>query len=237
MGENTPAENTPAESVPAEEIKVQSIEPQPVPHKKELLEVVTVRNFKEYVGEALLIVFSVLLALGVTELINSWHEKQEAKEILHQLREEIIHNKESEEIQYTYHLSVLHNIDSALHNDVFAAQVIDSGEFHLSLIAPEGVLRRDLDDVMWQIAKQRNIFSHIDLKEYSLLARIYDHQQKITNSEEKIGAVLLSWESRKPENRRETFILMRDNYKGWAVDRAPGLISLYQKAIDVLKEY
>jgi len=237
MEENIPAENIPVENVPAEEIKVQSIEPQPVPHKKELLEVVTVRDFKEYLGEALLIVFSVLLALGVTELINSWHEKQEAKEILHQLREEIIHNKESEEIQYAYHLQVLENIDSALHNDAFAAKIIDSNNFHLDLIAPEGVMRRDLDDIMWQAAKQKNIFSHITLKDYTLLTQIYDYQRRITGAEDKIGAVLLSWESRRPENRRATLILMRDNYKGWAVDRAPGLISLYQKAIDVLKDY
>jgi len=230
-------ETTPAENMPAEVARIESVEPKPVPHKRELLEVITVRNFKEYLGEAALIVFSVLLALGVTEFINSQHEKQEAKEILHQLREEIIRNKESEEIQYAYHLQVLKNIDSALSNEAFAAKIVESGYFHLKYIAPEGVLRRDLNDVMWQIAKQKNIFSRIDLKDYSLLTEIYDHQQRITNSEDKIGSVLLSWESRKPENRRTTLILMRDNYRGWAVDRAPGLIGLYQKAIDVLKDY
>lgn len=229
MEENKPAENATHEK----HVMVPH-----TPHdKKQILHVVSIRDFKEYVGEAMLIVFSVLLALGVTELINSWHEKQEAKEILHQLREEIIRNKESEEIQYTYHLQVLKNIDSALNNPAFAASIIDSGYFHLKYIAPEGVLRRDLNDVMWQIAKQKNIFSKIDLRDYTLLTEIYDHQQRITSSEEKIGAVLLSWESRKMENRRTTLILMRDNYKGWAVDRAPGLIQLYQKAIDVLKEY
>lgn len=204
---------------------------------KELPEVITVRNWKEYLGEALLIMFSVVLALGLTEYFNGLHEKQEAKEILHQLKEEITRNKESEDTQYVYHLQVLNNIDSALHNPAFAAQVIDSGFFRLKLIAPEGVLRRDLNDVIWQIAKQKNIFSRVDLSTYSLLTEIYDHQQRITNSEDKIGDVLLSWESRRPENRRETLILMRDNYRGWAVDRAPGLLMLYQKAIDRLAEY
>lgn len=216
---------------------VQNVTPQPVHHKKELLEVVTVRNFKEYVGEALLIVFSVLLALGVTEAIDSWHEKQEAKEILHELREEIIHNKESEEAQYAYHIQVLKNIDSALRNPGYAAKVIDSNYFHLDSIAPHGVMYRDLSDVMWQIAKQKNIFSKMDLGTYSLLTEIYEDQRRITGAEEKIGAVLLSPESRKNENRRQTFILMRDNYRGWAVDRAPGLIELYNKAIEALEGY
>jgi len=29
-------------------------------------------------------------------------------------------------------------------------------------------------------------------------------------------------------------MLMRDNYKGWAFDRAPGLIKQYQEAIDLM---
>ena len=96
---------------------------------------------------------------------------------------------------------------------------------------------RDLNSEIWQIAQQNNVLSRIDLRTYELLTEIYAHQLKITNAEEKIGSVLLSQDSRKPENRRATLILMRDNYKGWAVDRAPGLIMLYGKAIELLKDY
>ncbi len=205
--------------------------------KKELPEVITVRNWKEYVGESLLIIFSVALALGLTEYFTNLHEKQQAKEILHQLKEELIRNKENEDTQYAYHLQVLQTIDSALHNPSFAAKVVDSGAFHWKLIVPDGVLRKDLNDVIWQIAKQNNIFSRIDIGTYSLLTEIYSAQQRITNSEDKIGSLLLSWESRKPENIHTTLILLRDNYKGWAVDRAPGLLRLYQRAIDNLEEY
>ena len=225
------------DNLPAGPAKEEAQALPPVKKKKEIPEVITVRNWKEYLGESLLIIFSVFLALLVTEYFNQLHEKQQAREILHELKEEITHNKESEEIQYAYHLGVLEKIDSALYNPAFAAKIIDSGFFHLGMIAPSGVMRRDLNTVMWEIAKQNNIFSKIDLSTYSLLTEIYDHQQKITGAEEKIGAVLLSWESRKVENRHTTLILMRDNYKGWAVDRAPGLLQLYQKAIDALKEY
>jgi len=159
--------------------------------------------------------------------------------VLHQLREELIQNKESEEIQYTYHLQVLKNIDSALHHPEFAKKFInDSGEIDLThTIAPEGVLRHDLSDVAWQVAKQNNIFSKIDLSTYSLLTDIYANQQRITNSEQEIGHVLLSFESRRRENLRTTLILIRDNYHGWAVDRTPNLLNLYQEAIDKLSKY
>ena len=204
---------------------------------KERSEVITVRTWKEYLGESLLIVFSVAFALVVTEAFNKLHEKQHTKEVLHQLREELIDNKKNEEDQYKYHLQVLKNIDSALHNPALAQKFITNGEISLKPIAPDGLLRHDLNDVAWQVAKQNNIFSKMDLSTYGLLTDIYNNQDRITKSEEEIAKSLLSFESRKPENLRITLILMRDNYHGWAVDRAPGLLNLYQRAIDKLGKY
>ena len=179
-----------------------------------------------------------MLALILTEVFNKMHEDKQTHEVLHQLREELIANKQAEEEQYSYHLLVLKNIDSALHNPAFAQKFINNGEIHLTeTIAPSGVLRRDLNDVAWQIAKQNNIFSKINLETYRLLTDIYDNQQRITKSEDEIGKVLLSFESRKPENARTTLILMHNNYHAWAVDRAPALIEKYKKAIDELSNY
>ncbi len=205
--------------------------------KKEPPEVSIVRNWKEYLGESLLIIFSVILALGLTEIINNINEARRTKEVLHQLREELIANKKAEQEQYAYHLQVLKNIDSALRNPAFAQQFINSGEIHQKPIFPEGLLRHDLNDVAWQVAKQSNIFSKIDLDTYSLLTDIYNNQEHITKSEEEIARVLLSYESRRPENLKIALILMRDNYHGWAVDRAPNLLNLYQRAIDRLAKY
>ncbi len=205
--------------------------------KKELPEVSIVRNWKEYFGESLLIIFSVILALGLTEVINNLNEEKRTKEVLHQLREELIENKKAEQEQYAYHLQVLKNIDSALRYPAFAQQFINNGEIHSKPIFPEGLLRHDLNDVAWQVAKQSNIFSKIDLGTYSLLTDIYNNQEHITKSEEEIARVLLSYESRRPENLKIALILMRDNYHGWAVDRAPNLLHLYQRAIDKLAKY
>ena len=196
-------------------------------------------QWKEYLGECLLIVFSVILALVVTEFINNLNDKRKAGEILHELKDELIENKKNEEEQYQYHLQVLKNIDSALHHPEFAKKFInDNGEIDLTnTIAPEGVISHDLNDVAWQIAKQNNIFSKIDISTYSLLNNIYNNQARITNSEDKIAQILLSYESRKPENLKTTLILFGNSYHGWDVDRAPGLIENYQKAIDILSKY
>jgi hypothetical protein len=200
-------------------------------------EVIIVRNWKEYLGESLLIVFSVALAIILTEVFTKIHENQQTREVLHQLKQELINNKESEEIQYQYHLMVIHNIDSALLDDKFRKAVTDSGLIHLELIAPQGVMREDLNDIAWQVAKQNNIFSKLDLRTYSLLTNIYDNQQRIIKTEDEIGNLLLSFESRQPENAKTTLILMRDNYIAWAVERVPRLLNNYKKAINALSDY
>ena len=205
--------------------------------KKEPLEVVSKRTWREYIEESLLIVFSVVLALFLTELFQKLHENNQLRQVVHELREELITNKKAEEMQLHYHLQVLKNIDAALADPAVAHQFINNGALNLKIIAPEGVLCRDLNDVAWQVAKQNNIFAKLDLSAVSLLTTIYDNQQRIMRSESEIAKVLEAWESRQPENLRTTLILVKENYLGWAVDRAPELLTKYQQAIDKLSSY
>jgi hypothetical protein len=209
-----------------------------VKHAKEKVPVVSVkRGLKDYLAECLLIVFSVILALVLTEFINNLNDRKNTSEILHELKDELIENKKNEEAQYAYHVQALKKIDSALKDPLFAKQFIVNGEINLNIIAPHGVIFQDLNDVAWQIAKQNNIVSKIDISTYGLLNTIYNNQARITNSEDKIGQILLSYESRKPENLRTTLILFSDSYRAWDVDRAPRLIENYQKAIEILNKY
>jgi hypothetical protein len=205
--------------------------------KKEIPEVVTIRTWKEYIEESVLIIFSVVLALSLTELFQKIHEDKRLRQVVHELRQELISNRKAEEIQLRYHLQVLKNIDAALADPAIAQKFINNGALNLKIIAPEGVLCRDLDDVAWEVAKQNNIFTKLDLGTYRLLTTIYDNQQRIVKSESEIARVLESWESRKPENLRTTLILVKENYLGWAVDRAPELLTRYQEAIEKLRNY
>ena len=200
-------------------------------------EVYVLRDWKEYAGESLLIIFSVLLALGLTEAISYFHEKTETTEILRNVNNELARNKARCEEQYTYQKKVLKNIDSAMSNKAFEQKIFNNGEFYLTkYIAPQGVLLRDLDDVAWQIAKEHNIASKVGLKTITLLNNIYDNQSRIMKLENEVGAVLLSREAHDPKNARTTLILVRDNYKGWAFDRTPELIRNYNRAIKLLSD-
>jgi hypothetical protein len=209
---------------------------EPKPGTNQKPQVYILRDWKEYAGESFLIIFSVLLALVLTEFINSLHEKNETKDLLNNIRNELIANKKAETEQYAYHQKVLKTIDSALVNPEFQQKIISGGEFHLYYIAPRGVLYRYLSAVAWEVAKGHNISSKVSLGTISMLTNIYEDQARIMKVEDEIAKVILSPESRKTENARVTLILMRDNYQGWAVDRAPGLLKQYDDAIKSLGE-
>jgi hypothetical protein len=102
-------------------------------------------------------------------------------------------------------------------------------------LAPEGVSYRDLSTVAWEVAKGHDITSKADFKLVSELTGIYLDQARIDKLEDKVADVFLKYESRRQENIHLTLVLMRDNYKGWAFDRAPGLIARYDEAIKLME--
>lgn len=201
---------------------------------KEKPEVYILRDWKEYLGESILIIFSVLLALILTEYFSNLHEKKETRELLDNIKTELIRNKQAEQEQYIYQKNALKAIDSALKTPAFQQKILTNNEFHLAYIAPEGVVNRDLSTVAWEIAKSHNITTKVSFKLVAKLTDIYANQARIDKVEEKVASVLLSWESRRPENIRTTLLLLRDNYKGWAYDRASSLIAKYDEAIKML---
>jgi len=206
------------------------------PEKEHIPEVYTKRDWKEYLGESLLIIFSVILALVLTEYFNSLHEKKETEEILKNIRTELVQNEQNEQLQYAYHLKVLKSIDSVLVNPSLEKKLFVNGEFKLTAIAPRGILYRYLDHVAWDIAKDHNIYSKINFKITSKLTHIYEEQSRVMKVEDAMAPIVLSFDSRKAENARVTLILMRDTYHAWAVDRAEGLLHEYEDAIKLMDE-
>ena len=71
-------------------------------HKKEKLFVYTIRDWKEYLGESVLIIFSVILALALTEYFNNLHEKENTRTILKSIVAELKQNKISIQEMHQY---------------------------------------------------------------------------------------------------------------------------------------
>lgn len=198
---------------------------------KERTYVYSIRDWKEYLGESVLIIFSVLLALILTEYFTSLHEKENTKDIVRNIVVELKHNKKFVEDLNGYNLQVLARIDSVLADKTLQDKIVSNDEFHLKMIAPEGVQFRFLDHDAWDIAKNNNILPKMDVESVSLLTKVYDDQERMSKLEDEVARILLARESRDPKQVRTTLILVRDAYLGWAVDRTPHFLDEIDNAI------
>ena len=189
-----------------------------------------IRNWKEYLGESVMIIFSVLLALFVTEFINKLHERENTRSLLNNIIVELNHNKKAIQEMQVYNLQVLNKIDSALVKNNLQDELVSNDEFHLKVIAPQGVLYRYLDNEAWTVAKNNNIMSKLDIESVSILTKIYEDQDRIGKVEDEVAGIIFDRASRDPKQVHLTLLLIRDIYHGWAIDRMPDLLSKIDKA-------
>ena len=135
-----------------------------------------------------------------------------------------------------YNDSVLHKISYALDDKNIQAQLAANDEFHLKMIAPDGVQFRFLENNAWTIAKNNNIMSKIDAESVLLLTKVYDDQDRISKIEEEVAKILLDRASRDPKQVHATLMLVRDVYHGWMVDRTPGYLHEIDDALKKIEE-
>jgi hypothetical protein len=190
-----------------------------------------IRDWKEYLGESLLIIFSVLLALIGTEYIDKLHDKENTKLLLKDIATELQHNKKAILEMQAYDLQVLRNIDSVLKSSNLQERLVSNGEFQLNIIAPQGVLYRYFDNEAWTVARNSNIMSKIDLESISILTKVYEDQERMTKVEEEVAKIIFDRASRDPKQVKTTLMIIRDIYHGWAVDRVHLLLSRIDEAL------
>jgi hypothetical protein len=194
-----------------------------------------VKDWKEYLGESLLIVFSVLFALFLTEYFNKLHDRENTRNILRNVTDELTNNKKAIQAMLEYNLNVLNKIDSVLADKRLMDEIVVNDQFHLDKIAPMGVQFGDLDNEAWTIAINNNIMSKINVETITILSKVYEDQTKILKVEDEVAKVIFDRESRDPKKIHETLIVIKDIYRGWAVDRMPLVLSRIDIAIGKIK--
>jgi hypothetical protein len=199
--------------------------------------VYTIRDWKEYLGESLLIIFSVLLVVMMTEYFNNLREKENTKSLLKNIAAELNHNKKAILEMNQYNLLVLDKIDSALINEKLQNDLVSNDEFHLNVIAPRGVLYHYLDNDAWTIAKSNNVMSKVDDETIAMLTKVYEDQERVMKVEDEVAKVILDRASRDRKQVHTTLILIRDIYHGWAVDRTYGLLTKIDNAIKKVDKF
>ncbi len=145
--------------------------------------------------ESVLIVFSILLALSVSECSERSNRQERAEVALDNIRAEIASNAASLRRIVPYHQQMLARLDLLLAD---SASVLRSQGVigTISRIAPEGLQPPTLGSTAWGIATTTDAISRIDYAQVYVLSRLYQIQHMgVETTVPRLSELLLSRET------------------------------------------
>ena len=192
------------------------------------------KKIYEYVFEALLIIFSVILALVLNEYRNNLQVEKDLDIILSNVKTEIQSNNSTIEDLVVYHKKSIAEIDQMLASDsAIDASTSDYG-FDLFKVMPQGVFPTSLNNSAWEVAKSSETISQIDIDQAQFLSQVYAQQELTLIPVSKIYDFATDRESFDSENAKENLVILSIHLKE-LYGRENGLLRLYEDALEILK--
>ncbi len=137
-------------------------------------------EIKGIITQFILIVFSVVLGLYLSERIEERKKRQESEELLIKIKSEVKDNIGLLGEWVPYHQKMNKNLDSLSRDDVFLAEFIKDKEVFLEQLFTKGsFMGRFPANDAWDIAKSHPLIVNIDYDKLLILSKIYG-QQKLT---------------------------------------------------------
>ena len=172
------------------------------------------KSLIKYLIEALLIVFSVLLALLLNEYRENLKQKKVIRKNLQSIEEEMRSNLSVINDWIPYHQQVLINIERAIESDSIQNLLITDRGFDIFQIAPKGIFQNNMSQTAWNVGQGNGIISSLDYETVYLLSKTYDLQENsVKRSIEEILRELFSKEAIQSSNVKETLILLYTKFK------------------------
>lgn len=172
------------------------------------------KSLIKYLIEALLIVFSVLLALLLNEYRENLKQKKVIRKNLQSIEEEMRSNLSVINDWIPYHQQVLNNIERAIESDSIQNLLITDRGFDIFQIAPKGIFQNTMSQTAWNVGQGSGIIGNLDYETVYLLSKTYDLQENsVKRSIEEILRELFSKEAIQSSNVKETLILLYTKFK------------------------
>ena len=135
---------------------------------------------KQIITQFILIVFSVVLGLYLSERIEERKKRQESEELLTTIKSEVKDNIRLLNEWVPYHQEINKNLDSLSKEAVFIEGFINNKFFFFETLLTKGTfMGRSPANDAWDIAKSHPLIVNIDYDILLVLSRVYN-QQKLT---------------------------------------------------------
>ncbi|MEM9340076.1 MAG: hypothetical protein AAGA66_15175 [Bacteroidota bacterium] len=194
-------------------------------------------DIRYLVIEALLIVFTVSLALALNEWRTNVKERKIENKVLKNIVSEITSNKKDLESKLLYHQQTARNIGAYLSSDsLWSTLSYRSAVEAISLMMPDGISNPNLQSGAWNSAVLSGVVNSFDYDVLYTLSNLYQVQETGPNSTWKIMAGFFSESgSYDPKNARQLALRFQLAF-GELYSQERSLLSNYERALKILEE-
>ncbi|MEO1627528.1 MAG: hypothetical protein AAFV25_20425 [Bacteroidota bacterium] len=189
---------------------------------------------KQLITQFILIVFSVVLGLYLSERIEDGKKRKESKELLTTIESELKDNIRLLNKWVPYHHEVSKRLDSLSKDETFKETFMRDKFAALYQLLTEGTFmgRRPASDA-WDIAKSHPLIVNIEHQKLVALSRIYNQQEMTFDPGMEMINLIKSKGVNAPENVEENLVLM-SNHMDELVAREKQLVYYYRQAKEIL---
>ena len=182
--------------------------------------------------ESALIIFSVLLALIISEWQNNYNQKLQTEKIITNIKEEILENQKFIQTVITYHDEVSKKVGMVGTTDSIRNKLFFE---IISEVAPHGIIQGTFKDIAWTVANTGQISNRIPLKKSIILYEVYEQQRIVNSTIQKIIDFLFSREIHRKKLLNENIMVFKLLFNE-LTSQEEHLDDFYQNAVKSLNE-
>lgn len=191
-------------------------------------------TIKQIVTQFILIVFSVVLGLYLSERIEEGKKRRESNELLRTIKSEVNDNIRLLEDWVPYHQEMKKNLDSLSKDAAFIEEFINNKYIFFEKLFYRGSFMKMFPtNDAWDIAKSHPLIVNIDYDKLIILSRIYSQQANTFEPGFEMFDLLNSKDVNSQEDAKLNLELI-SNYMRELVAREVDLIYFYKKGEKIL---
>ena len=141
--------------------------------------ILSAENFSRYTLEAILIVFSVLLALFLDSTLEDRREARNINELIGHVADEMQSNLAIVDEWLPYHRSVIEEIDRYLASGELRQSLLTADGIDYARLMERGLIQDFYSSSSWQLVQQSEITSRIDFELTHAISQAYLSQQNV----------------------------------------------------------
>lgn len=190
---------------------------------------------KQIITQFILIVFSVVLGLYLSERIEDGKKRKESEELLTTIKSEVKDNLNLLEYWVPYHQDINENLGRLAKDEEFIAEFINNKFAIFDRLLTRGTfMSRSPASDAWEIAKSHPLVVNIDYDKWVILSRIYNQQGMTFEPAMEMMDLFESKNVNQEQDAKANLELM-SNYIHELVAREKQLMDYYQSAVVILE--